>query len=281
MSLISDRHFTPTLGAVPADIPGQVMTLIRDSHLLLTRPDPPAILPTMPRIARIVVPDGPHHVTQRGNNCQDVFFTDDDRRAYLGLLRDRCTAAGVRVLGYCLMTNHVHLVVVPPDAAALGLAIGRTHFAYAQHINRRHGRSGYLWQGRFYSCPLGEPHVWRALAYIERNPVRARLVRCAWRWPWSSAAAHAGEGPDVAGVLDLDEWRAEWTAARWRRELAEPADEPWRARFWRAAHTGRPLGEDRWLAKLEARLGRRLQAGPVGRPRKGRPKAAARRSTDT
>lgn len=220
----------------------------------------------MPRVARVVVPNVPHHITQRGNNRQDVFFTDDDRRVYLDLLRDRCQAAGMPVLGYCLMTNHVHLVIVPPDEGALSHAIGRTHFAYTQYINRLHGRSGHLWQGRFYSCPLDDVHVWRTLAYIERNPVRARLVRRAWRWPWSSAAAHADIAADISGVLDVGFWRSQWTPRRWREQLAEPADETWRVRFWRAAHTGRPLAEDSWLARLESKLGRRLRPNPVGRP---------------
>ncbi len=264
----------------------------------------------MARQARIVIPDVPHHVTQRGNNRQDVFFTDDDRRLYLAVLQERCAAAGVRVLAYCLMNNHVHLIVVPPDEGSLAAAVGRTHFLYAQAINHLHGRSGHLWQGRFYSCPLDETHLWRAAAYVERNPVRSRLVRRAWKWPWSSAAVHVGAaGPDEAakrnasrtrgagksrsgagvrdgggvragtkarsgtkadggGLLDLATWRAEWTAGRWRKVLTEPTDEAWRTRFWRAAHTGRPLAEDRWLAKLEARLGRRLRANAVGRPRK-------------
>lgn len=233
----------------------------------------------MSRTARIVVPRVPHHVTQCGNNRQDIFFTTDDRRTYLALLRDRCAAAGVTVLGYCLMTNHVHLVVVPPTAAALADVIGRVHFVYTQYVNRLHGRSGHLWQGRFYSCPLDETHLWRALAYIERNPVRAGLVRRAWRWPWSSAAAHAGTADDKAGVLDLATWRADWTPARWQAQLAEPADDTWRRRFWRAAQTGRPLAEDRWLAKLEARLGRRLRPNPVGRPRKAPARPSRRRRT--
>ena len=91
----------------------------------------------------------------------------------VGTLRDRCDAAGVRVLGYCLMTNHVHLIVVPSHEDGLAEAIGRTHFVHTQYVNRLHGRSGHLWHGRFYSCPLDETHLWRSMVYIERNPVRA------------------------------------------------------------------------------------------------------------
>ncbi len=222
----------------------------------------------MPRTARIVIPGVPHHLTQRGNNRQAVFFTDGDRRAYLALLQDRCAAAGLRVLGYCLMTNHVHLVLVPPDEEALAAAIGRTHWLYTQYINRLHDRSGHLWQNRFYSCPLDEPHLWTALRYMERNPVRAALVRRPADYAWSSAAAHVGLRPDSSGLLDLAAWRREWTPARWRTALAEPLDDAELTCVRRHLQTGRPLASDAWLARLEARLGRRLRPLPVGRPRK-------------
>lgn len=179
----------------------------------------------MPRAARVVVPACPHHITQRGNNHQDVFFGDDDRRAYLDLVRDRCTAACVEMLGYCLMTNHVHLLAVPRDADSLAQALGRTHFAYTQYLNRRYGRSGHLWQNRFYSCVLDERHTWTALCYMERNPVRAGFVRRAWRYPWSSVAADVGEAADESGLLRLDEWRAALTPTKWRPELTRDLDD--------------------------------------------------------
>jgi putative transposase len=225
----------------------------------------------MPRIARLIVPNCPHHVTQRGNNRQDVFFTDDDRRAYLEFLREHCAAAGVRVLGYCLMTNHVHLLAVPPDEASLARALGRAHWRYTQYVNRLHGRCGHLWQNRFYSCPLDTPHTWAALAYMERNPVRARVVRRAWTYPWSSAAAHVGERPDDTGLLDLVAWVRDWPAKRWRAELIAPGDDTLADSLRRHLRTGRPLASDRWLARLETRLGRRLRPGPRGRPRKMEP----------
>ncbi len=222
----------------------------------------------MPRVARLILPDCPHHVTQRGNNREDVFFTDDDRRSYLELLRDQCAAAEVEVIGYCLMTNHVHLLVVPPQAGSLARALGRAHWRYTQYINRLHGRCGHLWQNRFFSCPLDAGHTWAALAYLERNPVRARLVRRAWNYAWSSAAAHVGERGDASGLLDLRTWAQEWPAERWREQLVAPADEAGAEAIRRHLRTGRPLASDGWLAKLEARLGRRLRAGPRGRPRR-------------
>lgn len=224
----------------------------------------------MPRVARIVIPGMPHHVTQRGNNRQDVFFVDDDRRVYLELLKKQSVEHGLRVLGYCLMTNHVHLVVVPREEQSLARAVGRTHFLYTQYINRMHGRSGHLWQNRFYSCSLDEVHLWRALVYVERNPVRARMVRLAWRWAWSSAVLHCGE-PDQSGVtdfVDLREFREEWKAAKWSAELRKSEDDETVAQLRLSTHTGRPLVTDRLLAKLETRLGRRLRPLPVGRPSK-------------
>lgn len=125
----------------------------------------------MPRVARIVVPGLPHHVTQRGNNRQDVFFTNDDRRAYLNLLIDQCNRHSVRLLGYCLMDNHVHLIAVPRRADSLAKAIGRTHWLYTQHVNRVHHRSGHLWQNRFFSNAMDEEHCLLAMRYIEWNPI--------------------------------------------------------------------------------------------------------------
>ncbi|MBN1489940.1 MAG: transposase [Phycisphaerae bacterium] len=228
----------------------------------------------MPRVARIVVPGAAHHVTQRGNNRQDVFFVDEDRRAYLGLLKEKAELYGLEVLGYCLMTNHVHIVAVPSSEEALAKAIGRTHFAYTQYVNRLHGRSGHLWQNRFYSCMLDEPHLWRALSYVERNPVRARMVRLAWRHAWSSAAAHIGER-DHSDLLDLAAWKKDWSPAKWKHELERPDDEALTEQLRRSTYTGRPLATDRLLARLETRIGRRLRPNPVGRP-KGSKKATRR-----
>ena len=134
----------------------------------------------MPRLARIVIPGAAHHVVQRGNNRQDVFFVDDDRRAYLALPAEYSRRYDVRVLGWCLMSNHVHLIVRPGKADSLAKGIGRTHFRYAQYINRLHGRSGHLWEGRFHTCALDEEHFRTAMRYVEQNPVRARIKRRPW-----------------------------------------------------------------------------------------------------
>ena len=221
----------------------------------------------MPRVARIVIPGWPHHVVQRGNNRQDVFFVDDDCRAYLRFLCDQSARFGIHILGYCLMSNHVHIIAVPDGEDSLAKAIGRTHFLYAQYVNRVHGRSGHLWQNRFYSCALDDLHLWRALRYVERNPVRAKMVRVAWRHTWSSAAAHTGE-KDLAGLLDLAAWSKEWKADAWRAALSDADNEEEVHGLRCSTSRGRPLARDSLLSKLEHKLGRRLRPLPVGRPRK-------------
>jgi putative transposase len=223
----------------------------------------------MPRSSRVVIAGCAHHVTQRGNNRQDVFFVDDDRRLFLALLSEAAERFELVVDGYCLMTNHVHLVVTPRHETSLAEALKRTNQLYAQYVNRFHGRSGHLWQDRFFSCPLDDVHYWRALVYIERNPVRARLCRKAWRWRWSSAAAHC-EGKDPTGLLNLPEWNKQMDSQRWRHLLTLADDEQQLARLRLSTSRGRPLGSDKWVAKLETLVGRRLRPLPRGRPKKAR-----------
>ena len=222
----------------------------------------------MPRLARIVIPGCAHHVTQRGNNRQDVFFVDDDRRLYLRLLAEQCQAHGLDVLAYCLMVNHVHLIVIPRHEQSLAKGFGRTNFVYTQAVNHLHGRSGHLWQNRFYSCSLDAEHFWRAMQYVERNPVRAKLVRRAWRYPWSSAAAHCGKTADETGLLNMKWWADKSRGWDWPACLQQPQDESEVAALRLATHRGRPLGTDSFVSKLEKLVGRRLRPLPVGRPRK-------------
>jgi putative transposase len=211
------------------------------------------------------MPGMPCHITQRGNNQQDVFFVDDDRRVYLELLRKAAEQFGLAVHGYCLMTNHVHLLATPVREDSLAKAVGRTHLAYAQYVNRRHGRSGHLWQNRFYSCLLDEDHYWAALHYVERNPVRARLVRLPWRYPWSSAAVHTGRA-EPTGLLDVPQWRREISPKEWEEVLRGIDDEEMVRLLRIRTQTGRPLASDRFMSKVEAFLGRRVRPLPVGRP---------------
>lgn len=219
----------------------------------------------MPRLARIVVPGVPHHITQRGNNRQQVFFEDAHRHIYLDFLSKYVAQFGVTVWSYCLMTNHVHIVATPPSGDALAKAIGRTNFRYAQHLNRLLRRSGHLWQNRFSSCPLDEVHHWRAMRYVERNPVRAGLVRVAWRYAWSSAAAHV-EGVDRTGLLEMRRWARQWKPGQWEAALRDRDDEGAEL-VCGSTRTGRPLGSEKFVRRIEKELERRVRAMPVGRPK--------------
>ena len=223
----------------------------------------------MPRIARAVIPDLPHHLTQRGNNRQDVFFVDDDKGVYLDLLQQQSERFGLRVLGYCLMTNHVHLIGLPQREDSLARAVGRTHWLYTQHVNRLHGRSGHLWQNRFHSSPFAAAHLRAAMPYVERNPVRPKLVRRAWRYPWSSAAAHVGDANE-GELIDLAHWQRIASAAESREALCQPEREDMVERIRLRPRTGRPLGSDKFLSKLESLVGRRLRPLPAGRPKNTR-----------
>jgi len=223
----------------------------------------------MPRLARAVAVGFAHHITQWGNNRQDVFFVDDDRRVYLELLKEQAERYALEIIGYCLMSNHVHIVAIPQEEDSLARAVGRTHFRYTQYINRFHRRSGHLWQGRFYSCALDERHFRLAMKYVELNPVRARICRKAWRYEWSSAAAHV-DGKARPDLLDLPGWYDMTSAGRWRKELDAGMAESEIGRLRLNTHTGRPLGSDSFLSKLERLLGRRVRPLPIGRPPKKR-----------
>jgi putative transposase len=142
----------------------------------------------MPRRNRCIVSGLPCHVTQRGVDRRETFSEDADRRTYLGLLQQNLPDADVQLLGWCLMSNHVHLILIPGREDSLAVLLRRVHGRYAQYYNARHGRSGHLWQNRFFACALSRSHLWTALAYVDNNPVRAGLVNLAAEYSWSSAA---------------------------------------------------------------------------------------------
>ncbi len=215
----------------------------------------------MARLARVVAPGLPHHVTQRGNRRQTVFFSDDDYEAYKALAAEYCAAAGVAVWAYCLMPNHVHLILVPADEDGLRRALGEAHRRYTRRINFREGWRGYLWQGRFASFVLDEAHLLAAARYVELNPVRAGLCERPEDWAWSSAAAHlAGRDDGLATVAPLLEFAGDWKAFL-EGGLEAPELEAIRAH----ERTGRPLGSETFLEGLEARLGRTLRKRTAGR----------------
>src|SRR5438874_6360640 len=195
----------------------------------------------MARLARVIALDVPHHVTQRGNARRYILDSDSDRLVYLDLLRHSCQLYKLSLLGYCLMSNHVHLVVTPRSTDSLALALKDTHGRYATYWNVSHTSSGHVWQGRYYSCPLDLSHLWAALRYTELNPVRAGLVSVPDAYRWSSAAAHCGTGsPDVA--LEMDCWKKHWNATQWRDYPAGQGTESEAEMIRHCTHTGRPLG---------------------------------------
>lgn len=218
----------------------------------------------MARLSRVVVPFAPHHVTQRGNRRQPVFFGDDDYRDYRDLVAAFARKAGTEIWAYCLMPNHVHLIMTPRTPTGLHGVLAEAHRRYTRAVNARHGWTGFLWQGRFSFAPMDEAHLAAALRYVSLNPVRARLVARAQDWPWSSARAHlAGRDDELVRVAPLIERLGDM-----REVLALDASDEEARRLRRAETTGRPLGDAAFLAALEAALGRTLAKRKPG-PRPG------------
>lgn len=221
----------------------------------------------MARLARIVVPGAPHHVTQRGNRRQPVFFGEADYRAYLALLGEWAAKAGTAVWAYCLMPNHVHLILVPSDEDGLRAALGEAHRRYTRRVNRREGWTGHLWQERFHSFAMDETHLIHCARYLALNPVAAGLAKRPQDWAWSSVQAHlAGQDDRLVEVRPLLERVGDWASF-----LESGIEDGMRRRLERHQSTGRPLGTEDWLEALERRLGRPLRPRRPGRPRKPRP----------
>jgi putative transposase len=221
----------------------------------------------MARLARVVAPGLPHHITQRGNRGQQTFFRDEDYEAYLELMAQWCAVHDVEIWAYCLMPNHVHLIAVPEAADGLRRAIGEVHRRFTRMVNFREGWRGHLWQGRFSSCVLDKPNLLTAARYVELNPVRAGLIKAPSRYRWSSAGAHArGRNDTLVKVRPLLK-----RVRNWRAFLARVLSEEDIERIRAHERTGRPMGDEAFLATLEEKLGRVLRRQKPG------PKAASAR----
>jgi putative transposase len=219
----------------------------------------------MARLARVVAPGVPHHVTQRGNRRQQVFFSDEDYSLYRGLLTDQCRARGVTSLGYCLMPNHTHLILVPPDETSLAITLAETHRRYTRHINFRERWRGFLWQGRFASFAMDDGYLMTCIRYVELNPLRARLVDAPGDWPWTSARSHL---TGVHDPLAADDARFK-AVANWAAFLAEGLGAGVRDTIRMSTSTGRPLGDPSFVLRLEQALSRQLgkrKPGPKPQP---------------
>jgi len=220
----------------------------------------------MPRQARIVFPNIPYHITQRGNRREDVFFSDQDRIRYLALLKENCDKHGVDILAYCLMSNHIHIIAVPSTELSLQQAFRPLHTRYANYINKKKGWKGHFWQGRFFSSALDEEYMWAAIRYVELNPVRAKLVRVAHRYKWSSAPHHCGLRENDLLTKKRSWQRKAKQIVDWSAWLAEGEQAQQRNIIRKHISKGLPCGATRFIRKLEKLAGRSLEYRPQGRP---------------
>jgi len=220
----------------------------------------------MARIARVIATGLPHHVTQRGNRRQQTFFCDEDYQEYIALMAEWCGKCGVQIWAYCLMPNHVHLIAVPFAEDSLARAIGEAHRRYTRRINFRENWRGHLWQERFASFPLDETYLLASARYVEMNPVAVHLAVRPEEYPWSSARAHlAGEDDQLTKVEPLLAIVGNW------REFLSLSDEEELKLLRRHERSGRPLGNDNFVDRIEAELTRMLRPlkrGPKANPGK-------------
>jgi putative transposase len=217
------------------------------------------------RPPRLIVPGYAHHVTQRGVRKSPTFYDESDHLVYTRVLHQACTTKQVEIMAYCLMPNHVHLIAIPTTEKGLSEALRDAHTAYAMYFNVKHGFVGHTWQSRPWIFVLDENHLWNAVRYVERNPVKAGIVEAAERYEWSSAAAHCGLRDDLLLtrsrplLIPTESW-AEWLSA------VETAEQVKRMREHSAAE--KPLGSPEFLRVLELKTGRKFVTQKRGRRKK-------------
>ena len=221
----------------------------------------------MPRLPRIVAPGTAHHIVQRANRNQQAFFGVKDSLHYLDLLHQASIKTGLHIRAWCLMPEHVHLIAVPETQDSLRAAISWTHRHYAEMINQREGWRGHFWQERFLSAPLSQDYLHAAAAYVELNPVRAHLVYRARDWRWSSAYARLRERVDPliaddALLSNSGDWQADLDAMHAGEQLSDSAIFD---HIRLHTRTGRPLGDDAFVSRIEKLTGRQLAKSRPGR----------------
>lgn len=220
----------------------------------------------MARIARAVAAGFPHHVVQRGNNREKVFIDDEDREKYIGLLKKYSRERDTRILAYCLMTNHVHLLIKPKENDSLYKMMQGVTLCYTQYANRKYNRTGRLWESRYHSCIVDkDSYLWAVARYIETNPIRARMVKKAEDYAYASALAHIMGKPDD---LLNEELIAETQRKDYREFIRETNAEKDRDLIRYHTRTGKPLGDEAFMKRMERKTGRDLALRPRGRPRK-------------
>ena len=198
----------------------------------------------------------PFHVTHRGNHKKDIFDDDQDRRLYLDLLRRYATRFEMLVWAYCLMGNHIHLIVVGRSRTSIPRAVGNAHREFSRHRNQARRVTGHLWANRFFSMALDEPHLWAAIRYVELNPVRAGIVDDATAFRWSSSRAHAALTRDV--LLDPNR-PFPGPIGNWRQWLASGLEDETLIRLRKNTASGSPTGDEEFVAAIERRLKRRVR----------------------
>jgi REP-associated tyrosine transposase len=215
-------------------------------------------------MARAVAVAFPHHVTQRGNHRQQVFENDDDYTMYLDWLKTYSRRHSLKIWAYCLMNNHVHFISVPMEADSLAKVFDTLHMRSSQHINRKTRATGHLWQGRFFSCILDERHLYACIRYVENNPVRVGLVKRAEEYRWSSAVSHVlrKDDPILSDDCPVKDGVKYWIA------YLEDRDDSAVDLVPHCSKTGRPCGDESFVARMETVLGRKLVPRDRGRPKR-------------
>jgi putative transposase len=225
----------------------------------------------MPRKARIVLPNLAHHVTQRGNYQQNIFEKDDDFRIYLYLIKEYALKYRIKIHAFCLMSNHVHFILTPKNEKGLAELFKIAHMRFSQYKNLEKRKVGHLWQGRFYSCVLSQAHLFRAVRYVEMNPVRANMVRKPWDYNWSSARQHLKLEKSPIIETDFHECliNAGLGYKNWREYLLE-GDVEMLNEIRNKTQKGLVIGETDFIIKLERKLGIILRELKAGRPKSNR-----------
>lgn len=227
----------------------------------------------MPRRARLVLPNIPLHIIQRGNDRQPCFFANEDYSVYLDWMAEYAGKTGCRVHAYVLMTNHVHLLISADRVEASGSLMKALGQRYAQYVNRTYRRSGTLWEGRFRSCLVqDEIYLLACQRYIELNPVRAGMVAHPAGYRWSSYRANAQGEADILvkphplyEALGLD---ATARQVAYRDLFREELEAGLLDAIRRATNGNFALGNERFFARVSSAIGKRVVPGKSGRPRK-------------
>lgn len=221
----------------------------------------------MPRIARIVYTSYPHHIIQRGNNRQAVFFDDRDRSFYLSLLKKYASECSCKVKAHCLMDNHVHMLLVPYQLDSLAKMMQKLSLTFTQYFNKKYRRTGRLWESRFHSTPVHkDSYLWAVCRYIEKNPVRAKIVKRPVDYRWSSARANTSDTYQD-GIVDPI-WKDYLNLDEYVKFLDKDEDDKQIGEIRRATYSGMPVGPDIFIKNISEQLGIVLEKNPRGRPKK-------------